>query len=250
MRIARFLFCTTLLGLSSATYAQQNNVLNYSATAANGFNTGMAGSTPNVMPVATAFHVDDESEAEPVKKKKAFKPGYNLVTFSPIVITGESMGFGVGYEYVLDKKGVLAISLPVAVGMNFFSNNRYYNGYPTPNGYSGNTISCFFTPGLKIYPTSNRGRVKYAVAPSFFLGKNFGNDGYYPYGSYTSTYYGNGLIMGGMVINSLNISPTNNFYIGAELGLGVTHIRSTYGGYSTDLLESVNQLSLKVGYRF
>ena len=111
----------------------------------------------------------------------------------------------------------------------------------------------YIMPGLKFYPTTGYGTVRYAIGPSAVIGSGTKTYSYTTYdpinGGYTNyssdqTHFVFGLI----VNNSLNINPTPHLYIGGELGLGFTYIDRIGGvGQGVNVLAQGN---FKIGYRF
>ena len=109
-------------------------------------------------------------------------------------------------------------------------------------------------PGVKIYPTGSKGKVRYSVGPSlaFVFGQQYS---YYPmYNPQYGIYAGqvekmeDRFAVGMMINNSLNIQPTPHLYLGLELGLGVTYLQQV-GGNDVGT-NTLGQFAFKIGYRF
>lgn len=184
----------------------------------------------------------------PVRASNAMKLSKSILAFSPIAFTENGVGFAFSFEQGIDKSGIIAYSLPIIATFNLnnaqeSANNKHQDGM------------VYFSPGIKFYPTSSYGRVKYAIGPSLVLGageKTTGGDTYVyvPYGSYQFVPYQtqSKFLLGIMVNNSLNINPTPHFYMGLEFGFGFTYI-NTLGGTNQGIT-GITQSGFKLGYRF
>lgn len=194
-----------------------------------------------------------QGEREESNRPK-LKYGRNIIALAPLQIT-EGVGLGLSYERVLDKRGILSLYIPAAVAFNgnnsggeFFPGG-YYNNY---GPYNENYNTYYIMPGLKIYPTGSKGKIRYAVGPSFALvfGQQY-NYYYYNTYPYTSTpvyKMEDRFAFGMMINNSLNMQPTPHLYLGLELGLGVTYIQKV-GGVDVGT-NTLGQFAFKIGYRF
>jgi hypothetical protein len=191
-------------------------------------------------------------------KAEKVKYGKNIIALAPLQIT-DGIGLGLSYERVLDKKGIISFYLPFAMS---FNDDNYTSGVsPTPlgnnNGYNNNRFqynSYYIFPGVKIYPTGSKGKVRYSVGPSLALifgqtvtggiiGTNPANN--YPlYGDYLADRF----TLGIMVNNTLNIQPTPHLYMGLELGLGVSYL-NTVNNVNVGQT-GIGQFAFKMGYRF
>jgi hypothetical protein len=199
----------------------------------------------------------------PVRERSSskIKYGRNIFSVAPIFMTNTSAtGVGLAYEHIVDRNGIFSIYLPAAYS---FKTNRYNNNYYNP-GYpyeSRNSHMFWFYPGVKIYPTSSFGKVRYAVGASIAIGS--GSESYteqiYNPSTNTTNYYSrrnSNFIMGAMLTNSLNIQPTAHLYLGLELGLGIPYVveddynYNYYGGYGTYNDEPLVQFNFRIGYRF
>lgn len=168
----------------------------------------------------------------------------NVLSLSPLQITNRGVGLALNYERVLDKQGIVALTVPVAMSFSN-ANNEYY--YATNRRY--NTL--FVLPGLKFYPTGNKKKVSYALGPSVAIAVGERPVGYYlnyPFYSY-NVMLKNGLTVGTMLFNYLDINPTKRLYMGLDIGMGVGYI-DQLDGVSTGYLPFLFQMGFKLGYRF
>lgn len=177
---------------------------------------------------------------------KAPVMGKNIWTVSPMYFTENGVGLAVSYERSLDPGGIVAYTLPVIATFNLNNSNETAAG-------KNEDAMVYFAPGFKFYPTSNRGVVKYAVGPSLVFGageRTTGGDRYFlGYNYYSEPYLTRTkLMMGMMVDNSLNITPTEHLYMGINFGFGFTYINRLGGSnYGTS---GIVQGGFKIGYRF
>ena len=162
----------------------------------------------------------------------------NIISISPLQISDQGLGIGVSYERYLDKKkGLVSFYMPVAVAFEG-SGGADYNAY-------------YFMPGIKIYPTGNKGVVKYAIGPNLTFLSDRLNTSEYIYNQTTGqgyTQYGtkDRFAMGMIINNSLNINPSDHLHMALEFGLGFSYF-STYDGDDT---LPFTQLGFQIGYRF
>lgn len=192
-------------------------------------------------------------EAKPDAPKLRY--GKNIIAAAPLQVCA-GIGVGLSYERVLDKKGIMSFYLPAAIG---FNNDNYNNMSPWGSQYPGYSTHVEYTtyavmPGVKIYPTGSKGKVRYAVGPSIaaIFGKDYGGNVFLGYDTWGYPVYGGGLndrfTLGVLINNSLNIQPTPHLYIGLELGLGMTYINQRN---SVDVGEDmIGQFAFRLGYRF
>ncbi|OSZ78523.1 hypothetical protein CAP35_09815 [Chitinophagaceae bacterium IBVUCB1] len=187
-------------------------------------------------------------------KVEKVKYGRNIVAFAPVQLTNAGIGFGLSYERVLDKRGIISFYLPAAVGFN----NQNTSVYSSSTGTYVNENEVFtgymVMPGVKIYPTGSKGKVRYSVGPSIaalfnreqqgsrFVG--YDNQGYPLYAPVNVDRFALGVI----VNNTLNMQPTPRLYLGLELGLGMSYINQING--SKDGQTGFAQFAFKLGYRF
>jgi hypothetical protein len=192
-------------------------------------------------------------------KVEKFKYGKNIIAAAPLQIT-DDIGIGLSYERVLDKKGMLSFYLPVCMSFNDNNNNNsgpFTSGSPYYGAYNERYSSYYILPGVKIYPTSSKGKVRYSVGPSlaFVFTKAYTNNTYTTYDPYGNPIYTptaptlqDRFMLGVMINNTLNIQPTPHLYMGVELGLGVSYMNKVG---STNLGETtLGQFAFKMGYRF
>ena len=182
-------------------------------------------------------------------KPAAQKLANNVLSIAPIQLSENGVaGLGLSFEHVLDKGGIISFYLPVSMVMNTNSEARLGSGvhYNDPMYY--------LMPGVKLYPTSNQGLFKYAVGPSIVMATGKRTEAYFytanPASSYAQTVYVSRThsVLGMMVNQSLNISPSPHIYVGMEFGLGFTYV-NRLDGVNQDVA-TLTQLSFKVGYRF
>jgi hypothetical protein len=174
--------------------------------------------------------------------------GNNTLSFSPLQINNPGIGFGVSYEVDLDRRGIVALYLPMSFSISNTTRDKHIGYYSSEPYYTG-----FIMPGLKFYPTGSKGKVKYAVGPN--LAVIAGERPSYTY-NYLASSYPTGIYstqtrfsLGTMVFNSLNINPTPHLNIGVEMGMGVCYIDQT-AGISSGMMPFLFQLGTKIGYRF
>ena len=158
----------------------------------------------------------------------------NIISMSPLQISDRGLGIAVSYERYLDKKkGLVSFYCPISIAFEG-SGDAEYNTY-------------YFMPGLKIYPTGNKGVVKYAVGPNIVLMSDRTNTneydnagGYWRYGTEDR------IALGMLINNSLNINPSDRLHMALEFGLGFSYFSS----YEYDNTLPFVQLGFQIGYRF
>lgn len=201
--------------------------------------------------------VDIFRELDEVKREKnRNKYGRNLIAIAPIQVT-EGIGLGVSYERILDENGIVSFHLPVTIA---FTNQEYPDAYSstyTGRGYYGSVTNNFPTymvmPGIRIYPTSAFGVVRYSLGPNFIIGTGKRYLDEYVYdniGNITDTVVGykDRFLLGVAVTNSLNINPTKHLYLGMDMGLGFTYM-NRIDGRTRNTAPLIN-FAFKIGYRF
>jgi hypothetical protein len=185
------------------------------------------------------------------------KFGNSILAIAPIQLTEQGVGFAVNYEHAIDKEGYVSYNLPLVASFDIRSNSGYdYNsGYY--NNYNNHQDAMFyFCPGIKFYPTGMFGKCKYSIGPSIVAGVGQETTDIYvsapqpAYSSYSPNTYGtyDKLIVGVMLTNSLNISPTKHLYMGVDYSFGFTYLRQ-YNGINSGN-EAITQFAFKMGYRF
>lgn len=190
---------------------------------------------------------DSRRKKDDVKQMNKIRYAKNILSIAPLQLSDNGIGIGASYERRLDKEGVVSFYLPVYLTWNTNNSNNYNN-----NTYTADPMF-YVAPGIKIYPTGDQGKVKYAVGPNLVIATGsqtndngyYNNSGYYTYGYETRD---SRFMMGIMVINSLNINPTPNLYLGLELGVGDTYINKTDGGLQQQ--QGLVEFSFRIGYRF
>ncbi|MBC7553241.1 MAG: hypothetical protein H7257_04625 [Taibaiella sp.] len=169
---------------------------------------------------APAF-AQDKEEADEQKQQHTYRPN-KIISVSPIQFTENGVGFSLGYEQGIDKDGIVSFMLPVMATFNL-AHNDLQNGNKQDAMY-------YFMPGIKFYPTSSHGLVKYSIGPSLVIGAGQQTD--MDYNQYTTSVYPyyNGYVtrdkfhLGVMLNNSMNITPTPHFYLGLDFGFGFTYL--------------------------
>lgn len=206
-----------------------------------------------VMSVSAQTNDAEQVVAGDAPKKAKYAD--NILAIAPIQLSENGVaGFGISYERSLDKAGIISFYLPISAVMNTNSEQRLGSDahYNDPMMY--------IMPGVKLYPTGNKGIAKYAVGPSlvFATGQRTDVDNsilayntypypyYYPYNNMyvTRTH----TMLGMMVNQSLNINPSPHLYVGTELGLGFTYLNNLDG--VNQGTTGMVQFSFKMGYRF
>ncbi len=162
--------------------------------------------------------------------------GKNIVSLAPIQFTENGVGLSFSYEKGIDNGGIVAYNLPVIVTFNLNTNSS--------NGNHQDAMA-YFSPGIKFYPTSSYGTVKYAIGPSLVIGAGEKTSYSYDYNTYNTQ---SKFIFGIIVSNSLNINPTPHFYMGIDFGFGFTYFNRLGG--NNDGITGIVQSGFKMGYRF
>ncbi len=197
--------------------------------------------------VASA-QAQEKTETSEEAKPACCKTGTNILYFSPMKFTENGVGFELGYEHGLDAGGIVAVNLPLVATFNM-SNGNLDKG-------NKQDAMFYFTPGIKFYPTSSFGKVKYSLGPSLVLAageetQNFPILNTYPaayYNTYTDNYITKSKVqLGVMINNSLNINPTAHFTMGLDFGFGFTYITKIDG--ETQNMRGLVQGGFKLGYR-
>jgi hypothetical protein len=161
----------------------------------------------------------------------------NIVAIAPVQSTENGWGLGLSYEHMLDKKGILS----------FYGN--LYASFNTESNAGGSAATVnpmyYISPGLKLYPTTCNGKVKYAVGPSFVaaFGKETDYDNYLGLPNTENRF-----TLGVLVNNSVNFSPSAHIYACLEFGFGWSYI-NTLGGVATTQ-KGLAQFAFKIGYRY
>ncbi len=195
---------------------------------------------------------EEDAPAKQACNSACCKMAGNILYMSPVKFTENGVGFELGFEHGIDKDGIVAYNLPLVATFNLTHDQLDMGNKQDPMFY--------FMPGLKFYPTSSHGRVKYALGPSLVLGAGQQTDlepnrfystnpGIYPFAPLPDEYVTrNKFLLGVTVNNSLNINPTEHFTMGLDFGFGFTYINKLDG-----VAQNINGLvqgGFKVGYRF
>ena len=142
-----------------------------------------------------------------------------------------TMSIGIAYEHIFGKKGMLALRIPFATGLQHGQYYYYRNGKTFGTGFD---LLCF--------PTG-QGVLRYFVAPYFEWGMfRYRSYSYYNYSSYAD---GNHFAAG--IKNGLQYKPTLHFSFSADFGFGLYSDRTRY---NSSEVEPHFQANLMVGYRF
>ncbi len=175
--------------------------------------------------------------------------GANILSVAPINLSEYGYGFGLAYEHSLDKRGMLNVYLPL---------NVCVSGIGPNNGFNQKLTVFQATPGVKFYPTGNKGQVRYAVGPQFVYETGTRKDGIFDQTSVPPVSKVVDVAIekfGVMINNSVNVFPTPHLFIGVDGGLGVPFSsKETYShnGEVIDrgLSKPLVQFNFRVGYRF
>lgn len=184
---------------------------------------------------------------EPHLKPKVYD-GKNIVSFSPITIGDEGVGVGIAYERALDAGRLLSLYLPFGISYASPDNSSAFSS----NVLARSRTVYQFAPGLRIYPTGNRGKARYAVGPQLCwdAGEKWTAT---PRETTTGTRYyllehHSVQKLGIMVNNSLNLYPSPNVYMGFDVGMGASFSHRLSGKEAG--VKHLYQCAFRVGYRF
>lgn len=200
--------------------------------------------------LGTAYAQDKEENTETVSKPSCCPNMTNKIWYvSPIKFTENGVGFELGYEHGIDKGGIVAYNLPLVATFNLAHDDLALGNKQDPMVY--------FMPGIKFYPTSSYGKVKYSLGPSLVVGYGQQTD---RYDYYIDPYYfpnpitkpydfvtRDKFLLGVMINNSLNINPSAHFALGLDFGFGFTYINTLDG--VTQNMRGLLQGGFKMGYR-
>lgn len=195
-----------------------------------------------IAPLLIAGSAFAQSEESPAASPVRSGSGDNIIAIAPIQFTENGVGLSFSYEKGIDKGGIVSYYLPVITTFNL--NNNVDHG-------DHQDAMFYFSPGIKFYPTSSHGSVKYAIGPSLVIGagekttSSYNANGGNPYIEYNTQ---SKFIVGVIVNNSLNINPTPHFYLGIDFGFGFTYINRVGG--NNDGLAGIVQSGFKIGYKF
>jgi hypothetical protein len=190
------------------------------------------------------------------KRKPKIHYGNNVLAFVPVQLSNEGIGIGITYERVLDKDGMFSFYLPLSYsyndlgGMSAFDPVGVYS-----DGRSAQSISMFYAcPGIKYYPTSSFGKVKYSVGASLVVASgttyksDYVTDPVSGYPVYQDRISQDRFLLGFMITNSLNINPSSKLYLGIDMNLGTSYLNQIDG--KTDDVRFLAQFAIKAGFRF
>lgn len=163
-------------------------------------------------------------------------------SISPIRITEENIGVGIAVEKFFDDNDIISLYVPFTV--SFSPNGENDNAYYYRSGDDLESVRYkkefyHFAPGIKIYPTGAFKKVSYALGVNLVAGigrvrayNRFYNVTYVPYKRELASETTSNLSrfkVGAMLFNSVNVRPTERFYLGVEFGLGYTYINRIGG---------------------
>ncbi len=186
--------------------------------------------------------------------------GMNIITFSPICFNEAGVGLGLAYERMLDKKGMFTFFLPVSFHLGGFQKS-YNDAEPVAflDGYGKDIRVLNFNAGVKFYPTGSRGKVKYALGVLLNYQNGYemeGGRGSVPPRSSTIPPSDKVAMQraGVLINNSLNVSLSKHFYLGLDVGYGITYLNREELPFSNTLTDrgadAITQFNLRLGYRF
>lgn len=190
------------------------------------------------------------TQTEPVSAQKpADKPAYgkNIIAIAPLqMIQIVRAGLGLHYERQMDERGKFSFYLPVA----FFLNEVGIRNNKTGVVNKGNRLVTYLYPGFKFYPAGSGHQFTYSMGGSLAIGLDYADadEMISPIrGPIDSWNHVSNTMAGFMFQNGLNIQATPKFYMGLELGLGLTFLAS--GSWQGNVLP-IYQLNYKFGYRY
>lgn len=156
------------------------------------------------------------------------------------------VGFGVGYERILDNEGKFGLHIPVHIGLTNSGNNF--------NGSSATTNTTFMaSPGVKFYPAGQR-RVTYGIGASVF-GSIGNRDEYVFMGNGARQLVNKNEVRAGMLLNnSIQFNIGQKFNLGLDLGLGPSYLNQynnrTTGESYNEGIEFMASFGFHLGFRF
>ncbi|MEN9339461.1 MAG: hypothetical protein RIQ62_773 [Bacteroidota bacterium] len=169
------------------------------------------------------------------QEKEPIRYGKNIITFNPIhLIASDFVGVGFSYERIVND--YLGINTPVMIGMN----NNYVN----------------VGVEAKLYPAKNTGAVRYAIAPTLMVGIGTSNTEFYTLNPQTGGYdyyyqKENSNHFGFLLNQTVNITITNQFFLGLDGGLGLNYFdQKAKNEGNRNNLSFLAQLHASIGLRF
>lgn len=196
--------------------------------------------------------------------------------FSPIHVTEENIGLGLSAE-VFPGNGIVSLYLPFSVAFSPMEDRDGYayrsnSGYQTPSLYGLPPLfeqwniqkeTIYFYPGIKIYPTGAFKKATYAIGANLVtaIGRTQQVSTTYKVNSQTepngTTLYSREMVsqqtanlstfkFGAMLLNTVNVRPTEHFYMGVEFGLGYTYVNK-FASQRLDR-EALVQFGVKFGF--
>ena len=160
----------------------------------------------------------------------------------------DCLGLGVGFEKMLGKKEIVALTIPVTFGIPGTDNRikflRIVDGHELFSSVS-------ITPGVKFFLSEKDAKTRYSIGASVFF--EAGRQNLYTYaeaasnGKYVVKYTGFGYIL----TNSLQIQLSHHYDLGITLGTGRADqdVVSRINWRNRSAPEFVGWLMFIVGYR-
>jgi hypothetical protein len=183
------------------------------------------------------------------EKEPKVKYSANILSLAPVQFSENGLGFSLGYERNLDPAaGIISFYFPVIATYNL--NSHTYLNTSTGTMQNGHTDAMYyFMPGVKFYPSGSYGRVKYSIGPSIvYATGEKSQESYDPLNGMAVYRTQTHTLIGMMLINSLNINPSEKLYLGLEFGLGFSYLNQLDGLNQNS--NAIVQGGFKFGYRF
>jgi len=179
--------------------------------------------------------------------------GRHIITLSPFKGLDLGFGYGLSYEYQMDKKGQFAAVIPFSLIIS--DSHTYYR-----DAHVNSTKGIYASPGLKFYPFGQK-KVSYAMGTNLIMGwlSEWHGDEEYLWNLNKEVfvqYKSQRTRMGLLVNNYLNLQMTKNLQIGIHAGLGRLFLDHTtlpqndldYRYYGDDKL--IGEFSFNIAFRF
>jgi hypothetical protein len=223
--------------------------------------------------------IAQDTDAPSRHGSSSIQPTSVTYAFSPIHVTEENIGLGLSAEIFPGNSNIVSIYLPFSIAFSPMEDRDGYGyrssgSYQTSNPYSLPPLFeqwniqkeiIYFYPGIKIYPTGAFKKASYAIGANLVtaIGRTQQVSTTYkvntqmePNGSILYTHEMvsrqtanlSTFKFGAMLLNTVNIRPTERFYIGLEFGLGYTYINK----FASQRLsrEALVQFGVKFGFAY
>jgi|GEM_PF-1669267 len=189
----------------------------------------------------------------PVNERK------NIIAISPFFMTNTGpIGIGASYERIVGSKGIIGLILPA--GVSFYSN--YFGGFNASNDRKSTVFYAF--PGAKFYipkQDNSKGIFSIGLSVPIAAGSVQESGWFFDPNTQTQTYdtRTNQLFtMGIMLMNSINIFPTDHLYLSIDFGIGYPYFvsesldRKAINYVATPFTNGAPLVNggVKIGYRF